>query len=83
MPVKIPEHKIGSGKCMYTNINIGVPQGSILGLILFLVYNNELPDSSHILFPTFFADDTNISISDKNVNDIVPLLDNELEIVKQ
>lgn len=49
---------IGSEASSLVDVNMGVPQGSILGPLLFLVYMNDLANVSNNL--KLFADDTNI-----------------------
>ena len=50
------------------DIKCGVLQGSILGPILFLLYANDLPNSSNVFVPIMFADDTNFFNNNININ---------------
>ena len=50
------------------DIKCGVLQGSILGPILFLLYANDLPNSSNVFVPIMFADDTNFFNKNININ---------------
>ena len=57
-----------------TTINCGVPQASVLGLLLFLLYINDLNQAIKLCKVHHFADDTNIlclSNSMKKLNKLV------------
>ena len=74
----------------YNNVNsnhktvmCGVPQGSILGPLLFILYINDLCNSSTIMKFTLFADDTSMYHSHQKLTSLIDEVNNENKKIAQ
>ena len=50
------------------HVTCGIPQGSILGPLLFLLYTNDLQECLNQTTPRLFADDTNLSVAGESID---------------
>ena len=71
--------KIGNALSDWKHIGCGVPQGSILGPLLFICYMNDLPLHVQIGRPFMYADDTAILYRNKTVAQINADMTNDIE----
>ena len=67
----------------HLNVSCGIPQGSVLGPLLFLIYIADLPNSSTKLSFYLFADDTNICFESDSLNTLQKVVNKELTYVKK
>ena len=63
------------------NINYGMPQGSVLRPLLFILYTNDLPNTLTVSKSILFADDTTIYYSHSNLNTLYTNLNKDLQIL--
>ena len=62
-------------------IKNGVPRGSIIGLLLFLIYINDLPNASHVFDCLMYADDTTLFCCLEDIKSInkQPVINEQLQ----
>ena len=70
--------EVGDTQSELELVKCGVPQGSVLGPLLFLLYINDIVKSSNLFRFTLFADDTSLYYSCKNTSNLEETINGEL-----
>ena len=71
---------IGTSYSRSERILAGVPQGSVLGPLLFLIYVNDITESL-LSIVRLFADDTSLACTTSNTVDLESILNHDLDII--
>ena len=71
--------KINRTKSLTKDVICGVPQGSVLGPLLFIIYTNDLPNSLKHTHAILFADDTTIYTKSNNIKSLYQNVNNDLD----
>ncbi|MCG7883380.1 MAG: hypothetical protein JAY96_17510 [Candidatus Thiodiazotropha endolucinida] len=71
---------LGSSMSNVKHTSAGVPQGSVLGPLFFLIYVNDIVDNL-LSITRLFADDTSLASSSSNLADLEGILNHDLQVI--
>ena len=63
------------------HIKCGVPQRSIIGPLLFIIYMNDICNISKFLYTILYADDTCVLLNGKDLNNLIQSMNTELDLL--
>ena len=65
--------KFDNSSSSTAKISLGVPQGSVLGPLLFIIFINDLPSDLVDIVSKLFADDTSLLFNGDDINEVISL----------
>ena len=79
--VRVGDFATGVALSDYIDIGVGVPQGSCLGPLLYIIYSNDLDNLLKEINTVTFADDVALCINGENLQQLITIVNGELDLI--